>query len=174
PFFPAAIEQRLLLVLRPVRAIPRAVAPDALARSFEGLVPIAQQRSLDRPHVSAGKPPVIGSQPAQIEHSVSGKTSGEVDVRIEIAHGERAYGTEHRLSPVQAWVARARDGPPSTAFTVHEDDVIEVVGRLEAHDERRKTVLLQDAGGEESRLETVRCPAPPNLPQAAERFRARL
>src|SRR5262249_30614066 len=56
----------------------------------------------------------------------------------------------------------------------HEDDVIEVVGRLEAHDERRKTVLLQDAGGGEGRLEAVRRPAPQNLPKASERFGARL
>src|SRR5215510_4432298 len=174
PFFPAAIKQRLFLVLRPVRAIPRAVAPDALAHSFERLVPITQKSSLDRPHVPAGKPPVIGSQPAQIEHRVSGQTSGEVDVRIEIAHGERACGTEHRLSSVQAWITRARHGPPSTAFKVYEDDVIEVINRFEAHDERRKSVLLQDAGGGQGRLEAVRRPVPQNLPKTSERFGVRL
>src|SRR5262249_54414150 len=140
---------------------------------LERLVPVAQQSSLDRPHVPARKPPVIGSQPAQIEHGIPGKTSGEVDVRIEIAHGERAYGMEYGLSPVQTWITRARHGPPSTAFPVYEDDVIEVINRFEAHDERRKSVLLENAGGGQSRLEAVRRPVPQNLPKTPERFGAR-
>jgi hypothetical protein len=81
---------------------------------------------------------------------------------------------EYGLSPVQAWITRARHGPPSTAFPVYEDDVIEVINRFEAHDERRKSVLLENAGGGQSRLKAVRRPVPQNLPKTSERFGARL
>src|SRR5215831_9893906 len=137
-------------------------------------MPVAQQSSLDCPHIPAREPPIVRSQPAQIEHGISRQTSGEVDVWIEIAHSECACGTEYGLSPVQAWITRARYRPPSTAFPVYEYDVIEVINRLETHDKRRKSVLLQDAGGGQGCLEAVRRPAPQNLPKTSQRFGAGL
>src|SRR5260221_2184880 len=89
PLLAAAIEQRLFIVLRQVRSIPRTISLDALARCLERLMPETQEGSLDRPHVPAGKPPIVRSQPAQIEQPIPGDTSGEIDVWVEIAHGER-------------------------------------------------------------------------------------
>jgi hypothetical protein len=71
---------------------------------------------------------------------------------------------------VQAWITRARYRPPSTVFPVYEDDVIEVINRLETHDERRKSVLLQNAGGSQGRLKAVRRTMPQNLPETSQRF----
>src|SRR5262249_19706478 len=102
PLLAAAIEQRLFAVLRQVCSIAPTKSPDALAASPERLVPETQERAFDRPHVFSSKPPIVRSQPAQIEQPISGDASGEVDVRVEIAHGERTQRTKDRLSPVQA------------------------------------------------------------------------
>src|SRR5436190_23923083 len=96
PLLTSAIEQRLFVVLRPVRSIVCAIPTNALAPSLKRFVPEAQEGSLHRPHIFSGKPPIISSQSAQIEKSISSDASGKVDVRIEIDHGERTHRTKYR------------------------------------------------------------------------------
>src|SRR5262245_24767642 len=170
PLLAAAIEHRLFAVLRAVCSIPRAISQDALAPAPERLMPEAQKGSLDRPHVFPRKPPIIAAQPAQIEEPISGETPGEVDVRIEIAPGERAQRTKDRLSAMQAWITRARHGAPTAALAVNKDDVVEVIDRFEAHHERRIAVLLKNTGGHQRGLEAMRPPVAQNLTKASERF----
>jgi hypothetical protein len=52
--------------------------------------------------------------------------------------------------------SRERATDPQLPLAVDEDHVIELVDRLEAEDERRVAVLLEDDGREQRRLETVR------------------
>src|SRR5262245_51696190 len=170
PLLAAAIEQRLFAVLRQVGSIAPTKSPDALAASPERLVPETQERAFDRPHVFSSKPPIVRSQPAQIEQPISGDASGEVDVRVEIAHGERTQRTKDRLSPVQARITRARHRTPAAALAINKDDVVQVVDRHKAHHHRRIAVLLEDTGGRQRGLEAMRPPAAQNLPKASERF----
>src|SRR5215475_10736167 len=101
---------------------------------------------------------------------IAGRATGTPSESPSIFPGRDRTAAFSGLSPVQAWITRARHGPPSTAFPVYEDDVIEVINRFEAHDERRKSVLLENAGGGQSRLKAVRRPVPQNLPKTSERF----
>ena len=47
--------------------------------------------------------------------------------------------------------------------------MVEVVDRLEAEEQRRVAVRLEDDGGEQRRLETVRAPLADDAPEAAQR-----
>jgi hypothetical protein len=69
---------------------------------------------------------------------------------------------------MQAGIARASDGSPTTLLLVKKDHVIEVVDRLEAQNQRRKTVLLEDDGGEERRLEAMRAAVPDDSAEAPQ------
>jgi hypothetical protein len=73
---------------------------------------------------------------------------------------------------MQARIARARHRAPTAAFAINENDVIEVIDRFQAHDQRRKSVLFQDAGSRQRCLEAVRSAVPQNLTKASERFTA--
>jgi len=52
---------------------------------------------------------------------------------------------------------------------VDEDDVIEMVDRLEAQDERRIAVVLEDDGGKERGLEAVRAAVFENAAETSQR-----
>ena len=70
---------------------------------------------------------------------------------------------------MQARIARARDRSPSAAAPVDEDHVIELVDRLEAEDERRVAVLLEDDRREQRRLEAMRAAVADDAAKAAQR-----
>src|SRR5262249_37584925 len=91
-----------------------------------------------------------------------------IDVRIEVAERQRAGADERGLASVQARVARPPDRSPSPPFPIDEEDVIELVDRFEAEDERRIAVLLEHDGGEERRFETMRAAVPADAAEAAE------
>src|SRR6266540_3071856 len=169
PLVPAAIVQRLFSVLCPVVSVLRAQAPNPRMRCLDPVVPSLDQKPLDRPHVLGREPPIIRSQPAQIDQRVSLDAAGGVDIRIEVAHDERADRAEHRLSPVQTRVARPRHRAPAAALPVYEDDVVEPVFRFEAHDQRRITVLLQDASRRQRRFDALGRAMPKHLTQTSQR-----
>ena len=50
--------------------------------------------------------------------------------------------------------------PQRPLLPVDEDHVIQLVDRLEADDQRRIAVLLEDDGGEQRRLQAVGAPVP--------------
>src|SRR5437764_1398461 len=110
---------------RHVRAVALAIAPNTLARAFNGFMRVTQQRSLDGPYISPGELPVERTQSAQIEQRVSGDGAGEIDVRIEVAHGERSRRPEQRLAAMQARVARSSNRSPAAALAIHKDDMVE-------------------------------------------------
>src|SRR5262245_1779004 len=172
PFFLAAIEQRLLLVLGPISAIAFAKTADAAARAFDRLVAQPDQRAFDRPHVAGREAPIITAHTSEMVDAISGDTAGEVDVGVEVAQSERPGRAEHRLAPVQAGIARARDRAPAAVLPVDEDHVVEEIERLEAHDQRRIAVLLQQASGKQRGFETMGGMAPHDLTEAAQRARA--
>ena len=130
---------------------------------------VVEQHPLDLPHVRVRQPPVVVAHHAQIDDGVAGDAAGEVDVRIDVAERQRARRGEDRLPAVQARIARARDRSPAAAPPVDEDHVIELVDRLEAEDERRIAVLLEDDGREERRLEAVRAAVADDAAEAAQR-----
>src|SRR5580765_6927031 len=106
---------------------------------------VVEQHPLDLPDVGVRESPVVVAHFFRdVDDSVAGDTSGEVYVRIRVAERERARSLEHRLAPVQAGIARARDRSPAPAMLVDEDDVIGMVDRLEAQDEWRIPVVLED------------------------------
>ena len=129
-----------------------------------------EQHPLDLPHVRLRQPPVVVAERAQVDDRIPLDASGEVDVRIEVAERERARRREHRLASVQARIARPRDRSPAARPAIDEDDVIEQVDRLEAEDERRVAVLLEDHRRRQRRLEAVRGASLHHAAKAAERF----
>src|SRR5438034_5632545 len=133
-----------------------------------------EQQSLDLPHVGFRQSPVVVPEHAQVDDGVRLYAPGEVDVRVEVAEGERARGGEHGLPAMQSRIARPRDRSPSAWSAVDEDDVVEQVDRLEAQDERRVAVLLEDDGGRERGLETVRGATLDDAAKAAQRLAALL
>ena len=64
--------------------------------------------------------------------------------------------------------------PHPVARAVDEDHVVEQIDRLEAEDERRIAVLLEDDGRRERRLETVRRARAHDATEAAQRLTAGL
>src|SRR6202023_1688002 len=72
-------------------------------------------------------------------------------------------------APVQAGIARPRHRSPSPILAVDEDDVVELVNRFEAEDERRKPVRLEHDRGEQRRLEAMRAALAHDPAEAAQR-----
>ena len=120
------------------------------------------------------KAPVVGAEHAQVHHRVRFDAAGEVDVPLEIAERQRSRRGEHRLPAVQPGIARARHRSPAVRSSIHEDDMVEQVDRLEAEHERRIAVLFEDDGCRERRLETMGGACPDDPAEAAERFTAAL
>src|SRR6476661_11271719 len=104
-----------------------------------------------------------------MRNRVAGDAAGVIDVRIEIALGERARRTKHRLPPVQTGIARARHRPPLAALAIDEDDVVEAVDRIEAEQQRGIAVLLERASSKQSRFQAMRWAVSYPRPEASER-----
>ncbi len=166
-----------------------AISPPQLAESCVGhperLVPGVEQHPLHFPHVPSGQAPVVGAHHAKINQRESRDASGEIDVLVEVAGGQRPRRREDRLASVQPRVARPRDGAPEegsggvftrvtrkplpTPFLVHENHVVELVDRFEADDERRIPVLPEHCGRKQRRLEAMRRPMTDDAAEAAQR-----
>ena len=76
----------------------------------------------------------------------------------------------HRYpASVKSGIARSGNRSPSGAAAIHEDHMIEFVDRFKAEHERRISVLLEDDGGEERRLETMRAAVADDAAEASQR-----
>src|SRR5262245_7354127 len=70
---------------------------------------------------------------------------------------------------MQARVARACDRSPPSFLLVQKDDVIEVIDRFEAQDERGIAVLLEDDRGKERSLEAMSAAVAYDAAETAQR-----
>src|SRR5262249_13925701 len=61
------------------------------------------------------------------------------------------------------------DRAPTAAVAVHEDDMVELIDRLEAHHERWVTVLLENHCRGERRLDAVRRAVPDHAAKRSQR-----
>ena len=133
----------------------------------------ASRSAAARPSTRSSPTAASRSAPARANrHAVRLDAAGEVDVLVEVAERERPRRREHRLPAVQARIARARDGAPACRRAVDEDHVIEQVDRLEAEDERRIAVLLEDHRRRQRRLEAVRGAGANDAAEASQRLAA--
>ena len=148
---------------------PSARSDDAIGRCGQ-----SSSSLLDLPHVLLRQPPVVASEHPQIDDRVRLDAPGEVDVPLEVAQRQRARRGEDRLAPVQSRVARARDRAPARRRAVDEDHVVEQVDRLEAEDQRRIAVLLEDDGRRERRFEAVRGAGADDAAERSQRLAALL
>ncbi len=166
-----------------------AISPPVLAESCVGhperLVSGVEQHPLHFPHVLSRQAPVVGTHDAKIDQREGRDASGEVDVLVEVTGGERPRRREDGLSSVQPRIPRPRDGSPEkgsggvfagllrkplpTPLLVHEDDVVELVDRFEADDERRVPVLFEHRRRKQRRLEAMRRPMSDDAAEAAQR-----
>jgi hypothetical protein len=128
-----------------------------------------QEHALHLPDVRPGQPPlVIAHQLAKVHDRVAGDAPREIDVRVDVAERKRTRRREHRLAAVESRVARTRDRPPAPTVLIGEEHMIEVVDRLEAEEQRRVAMRLEDDGGKQGGLETVRAPLADDAPEAAQ------
>src|SRR5262249_53210174 len=105
----------------------------------------------------------------EVDDRVAGDPASEVDVRVEIAERQRSRRREHRTAAMQPRIAGASNRAPPPASPVNEYYVVERVDRLDAQDQRRKTMLLEDDGGEQRRLQTVRTPLADHAAKRSQR-----
>ena len=116
------------------------------------------QHLLDLPHVLLREAPVVGLEHSQIDDAVGFHASGEVDVSLVVTECQRARRREHRLPAVQSGIARPRHRSPAARRPVDEDHVVQQIDRLEAEDQRRIPMLLEDDRRGECRFQAVRGP----------------
>ena len=106
------------------------------------------------------QPPVVAAEHAQVDHAYALHAAGRVDVRIEVAQREvpQAIGRP-ACRPCRPGSRDRATEPQRPRALVDEDHVIEFVDRLQAHDERRIAVLLENDGAVSaaSRQCAVRC-----------------
>src|SRR5262249_55047933 len=111
---------------------------------------------------------------AQIETGEAFDGAGGVDVFVDIALDERADRAEGRLAAVQAGIARAGDRAPAARLAVEKQDVVEIIRRFDAEDERRIAVLLKYACGEQRCLSAMSAAVAHDLAKAAQCLAAAL
>src|SRR5258708_557485 len=122
---------------------------------------IVEQHAFDLPDVRLSQPPVVVPHLSiHIDDRVAGEAPGVINVRVGVAQGQRSWRGEDRQSPVQTGIAGSRHRSPSTLPLIQKDDVIKMVDRFEAEDERGVTVLFEGDGGKERGFETM-CAAGP-------------
>src|SRR5947208_16222486 len=98
---------------------------------------VIEQHALDLPDVRLRETPVVVAHLLRhVNNRISGDSARKVDVRIGVAERKCARSGEDRLAAVQPGIPRARDGSPSAAMLIDEDNGIEMVDRLEAQNER--------------------------------------
>ena len=117
----------------PVRHVPVAQPLGARIRRADWPMDVVDQDPFRLPDVLLRQPPVVaGNQRIEVGDAVRQHAAREVDVRIAVAQREVPGGPEDRSSAMEAGVARTRHRAPPAAAAVDEDDVIELVLRLEA------------------------------------------
>src|SRR5262249_9046782 len=110
------------------------------------------QVSLDFPNVAHREPPIVIAQLVQGRYAIAGDPCAFVDVRIDVGHHQVAYGSKHGTAPVQRDVARPRDRTETTVSLEKQQNVIELVLRFDADEDRRISVLFQDDRGDQRAL----------------------
>ncbi len=169
PAIYSTVVDRLATELLTVFDVTPSQPIDVLLRAANRSMRVIEQHALDLPDVARRQSPVVVPERAQIHDRVASYAAGVVDVRIDIAQRQRAWCREDGLAAMQAGIARSRNGSPSAVQAIDEDHVVEVIDRLEAEDERRVSVLFEDDGGRERRLEAVRGPVANDSSEAAKR-----
>src|ERR1051325_867292 len=122
------------------------------------------------PEIARRETPVVVSERVEIGHGVAGDSSRQVNVRIEITPRQIARASEHREASVQARVARAPDRTPQPIFLKDEDDVIQLILRFEAEQQRRIAVLFQHDRRHQRRFHTVCLFAPQDFTKGTLRL----
>src|SRR3954464_2225667 len=115
-----------------------------------------QQHPLYFPDISWRQSPVVVADLAQICDRVTRDPAREIDVRVDVAQGQRSRRGKHRFTPVQSRITRSSDRSPPAVLTIDEEDVIQLVDRFKRHDERRPSMLLEDYCRRQGGFKTMR------------------
>ncbi len=142
-----------------VREIPRAQPATPIGRCPNRTMRNLEQQPLDLPDVAGRQAPVVVAEHAQIDarRTPSGSRSCPCTARSSSAPDARSVRKTGRRPCRPGSRDRATD-PQRPRALIDEDHVVEPVDRLEAHHERRISVLFEDHGGGDRGLEAVRRP----------------
>jgi len=80
--------------------------------------------------------------------------AAQVEVNIEIAHGQFAQAAIHRLAITASGEIRFRDGAPMLAHFKNRKDMIRVLFRFQIEDQWRKSDDAERSSAKNSALET--------------------
>src|SRR6266571_7083541 len=111
---------------------------------------------LDFPHVAHREPPIVGAEFIQARNSVAGDPSALVNVTIDIAHHQIAHRAKDWFAAVQPNVARAGHGTETPISLEQQQNMIQLVLRLDADEDRWKAVLFENDGSHERALQAMR------------------
>src|SRR5437660_4931327 len=85
-----------------------------------------------------------------------GSLAPEIEIQIEVAHGQFAQGTIDRFTIAAAREVRFGDGAPMAVHPVNGHDVIGIMFGFEIQEQGWKTVRSQRSRGENGALQAVR------------------
>src|SRR2546427_3102718 len=143
-------------------------------RSQKRRVRDREQVLRDEPHLFVGCHPIEIVESREIHRPrerAERSLAPEIEVSVEITHGQLAQRAMDRLTVCEAVVVRLRHRAPVAALLEDRDDVIGVMLGFEVNDERGETQYAERRRPEDRGLETVRRPLAQDAPWRPRRRR---
>ena len=112
----------------------------------------------DRPEVDLSGHPVKPVEAGQVHRATVATQcpfAGQIEVMLEVGHGQLAQGAVDRLAVAEAGELAGPDGAPVAVALKDRQDVVFVMHRGQVHDQRRPALHPERRRGQDGTFDAV-------------------